>query len=60
MNFFLCIGSLAAKVKRNDSLAFHLRNRPTRKILEERNILPQKSETERKDAMSVVGAKLVR
>ncbi|XP_072025052.1 uncharacterized protein [Amphiura filiformis] len=52
--------SLAAKVKRNDSLAFHLRNRPDRKVLEERNILPQKSETERKVQISAVGAKLVR
>ncbi|XP_038057441.1 phosphatase and actin regulator 4-like isoform X2 [Patiria miniata] len=55
-----CNTSLVARVKRNDSLAFHLRNRPTREVLQERNILPQKSNDEMKQIMNAIGSKLVR
>ncbi len=51
---------LVAKVMRNDSLAFHLRNRPPRKVLEERNILPQQTDDEKRQARDAVGAQLVR
>ncbi|XP_022090774.1 phosphatase and actin regulator 4-like isoform X2 [Acanthaster planci] len=52
--------SLVARVKRNDSLAFHLRNRPTREALQARNILPQKTDNEKKELMNAIGTKLVR
>lgn len=52
--------SLAAKVKRNDSLAFHLSNRPSRTTLEERNIIPTDTQDQMKVKREQVGAKLVR
>ncbi|XP_071807836.1 uncharacterized protein [Asterias amurensis] len=51
---------LVAKVMRNDSLAFHLRNRPPRTVLVERNILPQQTDDEKKQLRDAVGAQLVR
>lgn len=52
--------SLAAKVKRNNSLAIKLENRPSRKNLEERNIIPSKSDDDKKVDKSKIGAALVR
>lgn len=52
--------SLAAKVKRNDSLAFHLNNRPSRTALVERNIIPISTHDQIKVKREQVGAKLVR
>ena len=54
------IAGLVAKVMRNDSLAFHLRNRPPRTVLVERNILPQQTDDEKKQLRDAVGAQLVR
>ncbi|XP_041484885.1 phosphatase and actin regulator 2-like isoform X2 [Lytechinus variegatus] len=52
--------SLAAKVKRNNSLAIKLENRPSRKHLEERNIIPRKSDDDKKIDKDKIGAALVR
>ncbi|XP_071503579.1 uncharacterized protein [Diadema antillarum] len=52
--------SLAAKVRRNNSLAIKLSNRPSRKVLEERNIIPNKTDDDKKIDRDKVGAALVR
>ncbi|XP_030838819.1 phosphatase and actin regulator 2 isoform X2 [Strongylocentrotus purpuratus] len=52
--------SLAAKVKRNNSLAIKLENRPSIKILEERNIIPRRTDDAKKIDKDKIGAALVR
>jgi phosphatase and actin regulator 4 len=51
---------LAAKVQRSDSLAKFLSNRPSRRLLEERNILPVASEKEREKEKEIISIKLNR
>ncbi|KAJ8264593.1 hypothetical protein GJAV_G00151080 [Gymnothorax javanicus] len=52
--------SLASKIKRRDTLAIKLGNRPSKRELEEKNILPRTSETERQELRQQIGCKLVR
>ncbi|XP_055027135.1 phosphatase and actin regulator 2 isoform X1 [Misgurnus anguillicaudatus] len=52
--------SLANKIRRRDTLAIKLGNRPSKKELEEKNILPRTSETERLELRQQIGSKLVR
>ncbi|XP_076142203.1 phosphatase and actin regulator 2 isoform X1 [Alosa pseudoharengus] len=52
--------SLACKIKRRDTLAIKLGNRPSKRELEEKNILPRSSETERQELRQQIGSKLVR
>ncbi|XP_026856274.2 phosphatase and actin regulator 2 isoform X3 [Electrophorus electricus] len=52
--------SLANKIRRRDTLAIKLGNRPSKKELEEKNILPRTSETERQELRQQIGCKLVR
>ncbi|KAL1263035.1 hypothetical protein QQF64_005774 [Cirrhinus molitorella] len=52
--------SLASKIRRKDTLAIKLGNRPSKKELEEKNILPRTSETERQELRQQIGCKLVR
>lgn len=52
--------SLASKIRRRDTLAIKLGNRPSKKELEEKNILPRTSETERHELRQQIGCKLVR
>uniref|UniRef100_A0A8C1P673 Phosphatase and actin regulator n=1 Tax=Cyprinus carpio TaxID=7962 RepID=A0A8C1P673_CYPCA len=52
--------SLANKIRRRDTLAMKLGNRPSKKELEEKNILPRTSETERQELWQQIGCKLVR
>nr|XP_046257582.1 phosphatase and actin regulator 2 isoform X2 [Scatophagus argus] len=52
--------SLASKIRRRDTLNIKLRNRPSKKELEEKNILPRSSETERHELRQQIGCKLVR
>ncbi|TRY96036.1 hypothetical protein DNTS_016551 [Danionella cerebrum] len=52
--------SLASKIRRRDTLAIKLGNRPSKKELEEKNILPRTSETERLELRQQIGCKLVR
>ncbi|XP_068615163.1 phosphatase and actin regulator 2-like, partial [Brachionichthys hirsutus] len=52
--------SLAMKIRRRDTLNIKLRNRPSKKELEEKNILPRSSETERLELRQQIGSKLVR
>ncbi|XP_026046114.1 phosphatase and actin regulator 2 isoform X1 [Astatotilapia calliptera] len=52
--------SLASKIRRRDTLNIKLGNRPSKKELEEKNILPQSSETERHELRQQIGSKLVR
>lgn len=52
--------SLASKIRRKDTLAIKLRNRPSKKELEEKNILPRTSEMERQELWQKIGCKLVR
>lgn len=52
--------SLASKIRRKDTLAIKLGNRPSKKELEEKNILPRTSETERLELRQQIGCKLVR
>uniref|UniRef100_A0A673G0Q9 Phosphatase and actin regulator n=1 Tax=Sinocyclocheilus rhinocerous TaxID=307959 RepID=A0A673G0Q9_9TELE len=52
--------SLASKIRRKDTLAIRLGNRPSKKELEEKNILPRTSETERQELWQQIGCKLVR
>ena len=60
-NFVLLFaGILAAKVQRQDSLARFLSQRPQRKELVERNILPNESERERNEQRQHIGSKLNR
>lgn len=55
----LYTGILAAKVQRQDSLARFLSNRPNRKELVEKNIIPV-SEKERAERRQYIGNKLNR
>ncbi|XP_054653812.1 phosphatase and actin regulator 2 isoform X2 [Dunckerocampus dactyliophorus] len=52
--------SLASKIRRRDTLNIKLGNRPSKKELEEKNILPRSSETERHELRQQIGSKLVR
>ncbi|KAJ0005267.1 hypothetical protein NQD34_011481 [Periophthalmus magnuspinnatus] len=52
--------SLANKIRRRDTLNIKLGNRPSKKELEEKNILPRSSETERQELRQQIGSKLVR
>lgn len=61
--FHCCVsapGSLASKIRRRDTLNIKLGNRPSKKELEEKNILPRSSETERHELRQQIGCKLVR
>nr|XP_028579417.1 phosphatase and actin regulator 2 isoform X5 [Podarcis muralis] len=52
--------SLASKIRRRDTLAIKLGNRPSKKELEDKNILPRTSEEERQEIRHQIGTKLVR
>ncbi|XP_071399637.1 phosphatase and actin regulator 2 [Centroberyx affinis] len=52
--------SLASKIRRRDTLNIKLGNRPSKRELEEKNILPRSSETERHELRQQIGCKLVR
>ncbi|XP_008282810.1 phosphatase and actin regulator 2 isoform X2 [Stegastes partitus] len=52
--------SLAMKIRRRDTLNIKLGNRPSKRELEEKNILPRSSETERHELRHQIGCKLVR
>ncbi|KAJ7984907.1 hypothetical protein DPEC_G00359630 [Dallia pectoralis] len=52
--------SLANKIRRRDTLAIKLGNRPSKRDLEEKNILPRTSETERQELRQQIHSKLVR
>ena len=54
------VGSLASKIRRRDTLAIKLGNRPSKRELEEKNILPRTSETERQELRQQIHSKLVR
>ncbi|XP_051892203.1 phosphatase and actin regulator 4-like [Pristis pectinata] len=52
--------SLASKVKRKDTLALKLSNRPTKQELIEKNILPRQSDQERLEIRQQIGTALIR
>ncbi|XP_029452380.1 phosphatase and actin regulator 2 isoform X2 [Rhinatrema bivittatum] len=52
--------SLASKIRRRDTLAIKLGNRPSKKELEDKNILQRTSEVERHEMWQQIGTKLVR
>ncbi|MEE6475559.1 hypothetical protein FKM82_010800 [Ascaphus truei] len=52
--------SLASKIRRRDSLAIKLGNRPSKKDLEDKNILPRNTEEVRQELWQQIGTKLVR
>ncbi|KAM4591862.1 phosphatase and actin regulator 2 isoform 2-T2 [Odontesthes bonariensis] len=52
--------SLASKIRRRDTLNIKLGNRPSKRELEEKNILPRSSLTERHELRQQIGSKLVR
>uniref|UniRef100_UPI00398F49E5 phosphatase and actin regulator 4-like n=1 Tax=Pristiophorus japonicus TaxID=55135 RepID=UPI00398F49E5 len=52
--------SLANKVKRKDTLALKLSNRPTKQELIEKNILPRQSDQERFEIRQQIGTALIR
>ncbi|KAM3932278.1 phosphatase and actin regulator 2 isoform 3-T3 [Leptodactylus fuscus] len=52
--------TLASKIRRRDTLAIKLGNRPSKKDLEDKNILPRNSEEERQELWQQIGTKLVR
>ncbi|XP_053316844.1 phosphatase and actin regulator 2 isoform X2 [Spea bombifrons] len=52
--------SLASKIQRRDTLAIKLGNRPSKKDLEDKNILQRNSEEERQELWQQIGTKLVR
>lgn len=52
--------ALASKIRRRDTLAIKLGNRPSKKDLEDKNILPRSSEEERQELWQQIGTKLVR
>jgi len=57
----VCVsGILASKVQRRDSLARFLRNRPTRRELMERNIIPSQTPAERQRDRTMIGYRLNR
>ncbi|KAM3875812.1 phosphatase and actin regulator 1 [Diretmus argenteus] len=56
----LFTSTLAMKVLRKDSLAIKLSNRPSKRDLEEKNILPLQSDQERLESRQQIGTKLTR
>ncbi|XP_060096447.1 phosphatase and actin regulator 2 isoform X2 [Heteronotia binoei] len=52
--------SLASKIRRRDTLAIKIGNRPSKKELEDKNILQRTSEEERQEIRQQIGTKLVR
>ncbi|KAM4866512.1 phosphatase and actin regulator 2 isoform 2-T2 [Thomomys bottae] len=52
--------TLASKIRRRDTLAIKLSNRPSKKELEDKNILQCTSEEERQEIRHQIGTKLVR
>ncbi|XP_053321984.1 phosphatase and actin regulator 1 isoform X2 [Spea bombifrons] len=56
----LYTSSLAMKVLRKDSLAIKLSNRPSKRELEEKNILPVQTDEERLELRQQIGTKLTR
>lgn len=56
----LGLGTLAQKVLRKDSLAIKLSNRPSKRELEEKNILPMQTDEERLESRQQIGTKLTR
>nr|XP_033790538.1 phosphatase and actin regulator 1 isoform X2 [Geotrypetes seraphini] len=56
----LYTSSLALKVLRKDSLAIKLSNRPSKRELEEKNILPMQTDEERLETRQQIGTKLTR
>lgn len=54
------LGTLAQKVLRKDSLAIKLSNRPSKRELEEKNILPMQTDEERLESRQQIGTKLTR
>ena len=58
--FLIFVGSLASKVARQDSLARFLSNRPTRRELVDKNIIPDKSEDQIHQDRQAIGTKLIR
>ncbi|XP_036405297.1 phosphatase and actin regulator 2-like isoform X5 [Megalops cyprinoides] len=52
--------SLSSKIRRRDTLAIKLGNRPSKRELEEKNILPRTSEVERQELRQQIGCRLVR
>ncbi|KAM4815999.1 phosphatase and actin regulator 2 isoform 7-T7 [Urocitellus parryii] len=52
--------ALANKIRRRDTLAIKLGNRPSKKELEDKNILQRTSEEERQELRHQIGTKLVR
>lgn len=54
------VGTLAMKVLRKDSLAIKLSNRPSKRELEEKNILPLQSDQERLESRQQTATKLTR
>lgn len=57
---FVLSGTLAQKVLRKDSLAIKLSNRPSKRELEEKNILPMQTDEERLESRQQIGTKLTR
>lgn len=57
---FMNPGTLAQKVLRKDSLAIKLSNRPSKRELEEKNILPMQTDEERLESRQQIGTKLTR
>ncbi|XP_060705991.1 phosphatase and actin regulator 1-like [Hemiscyllium ocellatum] len=57
-NFFS--SSLALKICRKDSLAIKLSNRPSKRELEEKNIIPMQTDEERLEMRQQIGTKLTR
>ncbi|XP_017575638.2 phosphatase and actin regulator 1 isoform X2 [Pygocentrus nattereri] len=56
----LFTSTLARKVLRKDSLAIKLSNRPSKRELEEKNILPMQTDEERHESRQQIGTKLTR
>ncbi|XP_005305263.2 phosphatase and actin regulator 1 isoform X5 [Chrysemys picta bellii] len=56
----LFTSSLAMKICRQDSLAIKLSNRPSKRELEEKNILPKQTDEERLELRQQIGTKLTR
>ncbi|KAM6962579.1 phosphatase and actin regulator 1 [Aplochiton taeniatus] len=56
----LFTSTLAMKVLRKDSLAIKLSNRPSKRDLEDKNILPMQSDQERLEFRQQIGTKLTR
>ncbi|XP_030630677.1 phosphatase and actin regulator 1 [Chanos chanos] len=56
----LFTSTLALKVVRKDSLAMKLSNRPSKRELEEKNIIPMQTDEERLESRQQIGTKLTR